>query len=61
MKIFWSSTKGSRMVGLSLVLATALLAGCSGGSDSGGGTTTVVSPTGTVTGQVASAANNAAE
>ena len=59
MKIFWSSTKGSRMVGLSLVLATALLAGCSGGSDSGGGTTTVVSPTGTVTGQVASAANNA--
>ena len=59
MKIFWSSTKGSRMVGLSLVLVTALLAGCSGGSDSGGGTTTVVSPTGTVTGQVASAANNA--
>lgn len=33
------------------VIATALIAGCSGGGSGGGGTTTVAAPTGTVTGQ----------
>jgi hypothetical protein len=58
MKSSWTAVMRMRMMVSSFVIATALLAGCSGGGSGGGGTTTVAAPTGTVSGQVASAANN---
>ena len=59
MKNAWNGAMLMRTIVPLFVIATALIAGCSGGGSSGGGTTTVAAPTGTVTGQVASAANNA--
>ena len=58
MKNSWTAVMRMRTIVSSFVVATALIAGCSGGGSSGGGTTTVAAPTGTVTGQVASAASN---
>ena len=59
MKKAWDTVMRLKNIVSSCVVAAALIAGCSGGGSSGGGTTTVAVPTGTVTGQVASAANNA--
>lgn len=58
MKKAWDAVMHVRTIVSAFVLGTALIAGCSGGGSSGGGTT-VAAPTGTVTGQVASATNNA--
>ncbi len=58
MKKAWDIVMRMRTIVSAFVLGTALIAGCSGGGSSGGGTT-VAAPTGTVTGQVASAVNNA--
>ncbi len=58
MKKAWVAVMRMRTIVSAFVLGTALIAGCSGGS-SGGGTTPVAAPTGTVSGQVASAVNNA--
>lgn len=59
MKNTWDTVMRLRTILSAFVLTTALVAGCSGGGSNGGGTTTVAAPTGTVTGQVASATNNA--
>ncbi len=56
MKNAWTAAMHLRAIVSSVVLATALIAGCSGGGSSGGGTAV---PAGTVTGQVASSVNNA--
>ena len=58
MKKAWDAVMRLKTIVSLFVIATALIAGCSGGGSSGGGTTTVAAPTGTVSGQVASAANN---
>jgi hypothetical protein len=58
MKKAWSGVCVG-LVSLLLVAAIGSIAGCSSGGSSGGGTTTVGAATGTVTGQVVSAANNA--
>jgi hypothetical protein len=57
MKKDWDIVMHVRTIVSAVVLATALIAGCSGGGSSGGGTP-VAAPTGTVNGQVASATNN---
>ena len=58
MKMAWGGVR-VELAGLLLVAAIGVIAGCSGGGSSGGGTTAVGAATGTVTGQVVTAANNA--